>query len=269
MNEKMNELLIESERNLNAEEQKYHDRFIEQMGILNYIPMPGEKFKQMLLTEGDHKVYNPYCFVSNYGNVFSVSETHKTIYRMKPLLITGCSNNNSKDNASSRRWTEHIKNNYEKWETDYNRGWIPQYYFTLNGYANKHFDKWNKLLLHRLVAVYFLPNGERAITDDYSVHHIKPFDWNKNPQFSNAWTNLQILPRSLHNKMHGIANNVIEQRESNVTIGDNSYKITIIDNTDGEKDYIAEITQGVADLAGIKFKYHMKDGEILWIECEQ
>lgn len=179
------------------------------MNALNYIPLPDEQFKQMLLTAGDYRWYNPHCFISNYGNVLSVAKRHKTIARLTPLLKTGCNNDNSKNNASTQRWTEHIKRNYPHWEVDYNKNWVPQYYFTQNAYTKKHFNRQDKLPLHKLVAVYFLPNGEQAMTKDYSVHHIKPFDWNKNPQFSNAWTNLQILPRSLHNKMHVIANNVV------------------------------------------------------------
>lgn len=53
-----------------------------------------------------------------------------------------------------------------------------------------------------------------------------------------------------------------------MTIADNEYHITIGEE-DGNVVFTAEITQGVADLVGIKFKYHVKDGEILWIECEQ
>lgn len=134
----------------------------------------------MLLKKGNYRVYNPYYFVSNYGNIISVAE--KEIKMLKPYLKTG-------PKGSKTRWTDYIKENYN-WQVDFDKGYVPQYYYTFNYYAKKHFGKNYKIPLHRLVAVYFLHNGNDALISDNHVHHIIPFDWNKPHYVSNVWTNL-------------------------------------------------------------------------------
>lgn len=185
----MTEILIPPGRALNAEEQDFRERFERAIYKIPFTLREDEKFAQWLYTEDDYRFYNPMYFTSNYGYTISVFGTGIKI--LKANLKTGgwC------HDIAAARWTPYVKSYLPRWERDAEKGYVPQYYYYLNPYPKSRglADKMKQVVVHKVVALYFLPDGHLVIDGKHEVHHKRPFDWDKPSEYSNRADNLQIL----------------------------------------------------------------------------
>lgn len=184
----MNDILLNTDRELNGEEKMYRDRFEE---IFSIMPLPlqaNEKFAQWLETGDEYRYYNPAFFSSNYGYTISVFNNSFKILKTN-LKVGGW-----KQNKESR-WTDYVKSIFPKWEQNMNKGYEPLYYYYINSYPKSRglVKQQKQAIVHKAIALYHLPNGYLVLDGRYDVHHKISFDWNQAAQHSNMASNLQCL----------------------------------------------------------------------------
>ena len=188
----INDILLPSGRELTEIEKKFRDKFLHLLGSGGYIPQEGEKIAQCLCHEGDEAFYNPYWFVSSKGYLMSAWCSKMKV--LKPSLKTGGA---KKKNPSMFRWTDYTKSCCKKWEEVIEKGYSPQYYFYSNSYPKSVglVESRKRVPMAELIAFYHLPESERSKVFDqhYMLHHLRPFDWSRNPQYSNQADNFQML----------------------------------------------------------------------------
>lgn len=207
----MNDILLNTDRQLNDEEILYRNRFEEIISTVPFLLQANEKFAQWLETGDEYRYYNPAFFSSNYGYTISVFNNSFKILKTN-LKVGGW-----KQNIESR-WTDYVKSIFPKWEKNMNKGYEPLYYYYINSYPQSRglVKQQKQVLVHKVIALYHLPNGYLVLDGRYDVHHKIPFDWNQAAQYSNQARNLQCLLEdpevkvkdSPDRKQHTFAHNV-------------------------------------------------------------
>ena len=186
----MKNYLVSPTRTLEENEMELRNRFLQQFPDYEYVLQNGEVFAQCIDHRWNDKFYNPNWFISNKG--YLVSAARRELHLNKPSLKTG-----GLREGNTTRWTEYIQRTYPNWERDRKKGYYPLYYFYKNTYPKTHglSDKVFSITMAHLVAIYFLPEADKAKVVDplWELHHIMPFDWNRAPQFSNWAGNFQML----------------------------------------------------------------------------
>lgn len=160
--------------------EEYKEKFDKLFSELYYIPLPDEKIMQC--NEG----YPDYWFISNKGYVLSISSGK--IKRLKPYAThTGAKNKDGE--RPSKKW-------YVGKRRQPGSGTIDRFY------------------LHKMVAEHFLTcELEHDLDESLEVHHkqkVITFEDNECSRANNV-DNLQILPKSIHQKATNISKKTADQ----------------------------------------------------------
>lgn len=158
--------------------EQYTEKFNRLFDKYNYIPQPDEQIIQC------NEKYPPYWFISNCAYLFSI--VGNSIKILKP---------NYRNTGTSKDGSD--------------------WYYTYIDTTGKK----KKVSQHILVAQHFLTNEFEDIDNDkVEVHHIKPrnsFSPNQ-PQLCNKASNLQVLPKDIHQRLTTYSHKTAEQLDREI-----------------------------------------------------